>query len=84
MTPETTSRVEALNEEIADLTDDLEVLVDEGDTDDGAFAKHRLTEVQAEYDALLRGLGEAEQKEVQRAVGLKIEKLKGLATKLKY
>ena len=77
-------RVEALSEEIADLTDDLEVLVDEGDTDDGAFAKHRLGEVQAEYAALVGELADPDKTEVQRALGLKIEKLKGLAAKLKF
>jgi hypothetical protein len=84
MTPETTRRVDALSEEIADLTDDLEILVDEGDTDDGAFAKHRLGELQAEYDALVGALADAERLEVQRALGLKLEKLKGLASRLKY
>ena len=84
MTPETARRVDALSEEIADLTDDLEVLVDEGDTDDGAFARHRLSELQAEHDALVGGLAEAERLEVQRALGLKLEKLKALAGKLKY
>ena len=84
MTPETSERVESLNDEIADLLDDLEILVEEGDTDDGAFAKHRLGEVQKEYATLLDGLADAEKIEVQRAVGLKIEKLKGLATKLKF
>jgi hypothetical protein len=84
MTEDTKELVEDLSEEIADLTDDLEVLADEGDTDDGAFAKHRLDELQQEYGALLASLAEPEKTEVQRILGLKIEKLKGLATKLKF
>lgn len=83
MTATTQRLVDELKQKTTDIIDDIQGLIDDGcDTDDAAYGRAQVAAVGDSYAALLAPLEASEKTEVQRAVGLALEKLKGLASRL--
>jgi len=77
MTNETQQAVSELKQRITDAIDEIE------DPEDVDAARTVVAEIQRDYSALLAGLAPDERVEVQRSLGLSLEKLKGLASRLR-
>ncbi len=84
MDPIIEREVERLAEAVPGVSEEVELAADEEATpEEIENAKKLAADFLAQYDGLLKRLGPEDKMEVQRNVGLKVERLKGKLTQLR-
>ena len=84
MDPAIEKEVERLAEAIIEVSDEVELASEEDATlEDIEKAKAQAADILSKYDDLLKRLGSDDRMEVQRTIGLRVERLKGKLTQLK-
>ncbi|MGH7273534.1 MAG: hypothetical protein ACREIQ_03630 [Nitrospiria bacterium] len=84
MDPRTEKEVEELAKVVTEIGEEIDLAADEDATSEEIEkAKGLAADFLSKYDGLLKRLGSDEKMEVQRTIGLKVERMKGKLTQLR-